>query len=525
MRTLRLSIAAGLLGAVGVACSAILDLESPPPAPDASAPAVDARAPDVATHISPEASSGAAGDGAGGPAICAALDATAPDDAADPETTYRPFALEDGGASAWDFFSTAMVNPRAGSFSGGAFDGRYVYLAPATNGVVARFDTTNAGAFRNASSWSVFDVATLGGMGGFSGALFDGRYVYFVPHGLGGAAGSVVARFDSTGNFGDPASWATFDTSTLGADAGRPAKGFSGAGFDGRYVYFVPNSDSVGPDGQVVRYDTSRSAQPSLPDAGRADAGDAGDAGAGDAGQGSDAEAIAATFADPSLWVTFDVSTAVTGAAGFSGAAFDGRSLYLVPLSNGGLGNNGLSGIASRFKTDAGFANPGSWSAIDLTTINGEAVGFSGAAFDGRYVYFVPHQRGVVLRLDSTSSQPTSPAAWSVFDVTRLTPADAGGAIQFSGASFDGRYVYLVPSSPGFGTIVRYDTRSTFTSDCAWSAVDLSQRNPAATFYFGAIFDGRYLYLVPRGNGLVARFDAKSPASLPNLPAFHGSFY
>ena len=49
--------------------------------------------------------------------------------------------------------------------------------------------------------------------------------------------------------------------------------------------------------------------------------------------------------------------------------------------------------------------------------------------------------------------------------------------------------------------------------------------NPAASFYFGAVFDGQYLYFVPRGNGLVARFDAKTPPSMPNLPAFHGSFY
>ena len=46
----------------------------------------------------------------------------------------------------------------------------------------------------------------------------------------------------------------------------------------------------------------------------------------------------------------------------------------------------------------------------------------------------------------------------------------------------------------------------------------------------GSVFDGRYLYLVPYWtggsySGNVFRFDAKTPPSMPNLPAFHGSFF
>ncbi len=107
-----------------------------------------------------------------------------------------------------------------------------------------------------------------------------------------------------------------------------------------------------------------------------------------------------------------------------------------------------------------------------------------------------------------------------------LIPSDAGTTLpQFAGATFDGRFVYLVPSTPGFGVAARYDTLSTFASDCAWSTVDLTQLDPAASFYFGAVFDGQYVYFVPRGTALVARFDAKAPPSLPKLPAYNGSFY
>jgi hypothetical protein len=384
---------------------------------------------------------------------------------------------------------------------------------------VTRFDTTAAAGFQDVSSWAVFDVATLpgaSGAGGFSGASFDGRYVYFVPHALQMTPTGLVMRFDPTGALADPASWAMFDTSTLPVDGGAVAKGFSGAASDGHYLYFVPNNDGT-PDGRVVRYDTSRSTGAPALDAGRADA--SADASVADAG------VFPGSFADPSLWATFDVTATIPGAAGFVGGVFDGHSLYLVPSGNGGLVDNGSSGIAVRFKTDAGFTTASSWSTLDLTTINGEGYNFFGGAFDGRYVYFAPHAKGIVMRLDTTSTQPTLPAAWSVFNASPLVSSDGGPTPQFGGAAFDGRFVYLVPGAPGFGTVARYDTLSTFTAACAWSTADLTQLDPGASFYVGAVFDGQYLYLVPRGNGLVARFDAKMPASIPNLPAYHGSFY
>jgi hypothetical protein len=232
-------------------------------------------------------------------------------------------------------------------------------------------------------------------------------------------------------------------------------------------------------------------------------------------------------FQNPASWSSFDLTTLNPGNAGFAGAAFDGRFLYLVPFQNGGLGDNGFSGLAARYRVDAGLDASAAWASLDLTTINGLAFGFSGAAFDGRYLYFVPHTRAIALRLDTTSTQPSSPGAWSVKDLSRLAAVDggSGAAGAFSGAAFDGRFVYFVPSTPGFGTLVRYDTLGTFGADCAWSNIDLTQANTLANAYFGAVFDGEYLYLVPHDNGFVARFDAKKPAALPDLPAFHGSFY
>ena len=51
-----------------------------------------------------------------------------------------------------------------------------------------------------------------------------------------------------------------------------------------------------------------------------------------------------------------------------------------------------------------------------------------------------------------------------------------GGARGFQGGTFDGRYVYLVPSYNGGydGLVARYDTMGTFASGAAWSVFDVS---------------------------------------------------
>jgi len=475
-------------GVAGAACSAILELE-PPPTPD--------------VEMDAGTGSEAGGFDAGvTPPVCVALDA------GDGGSSYAPLDADAGGS--WAFFDTTTIATRVGQFAGGAFDGRYVYFAPSSNGVVARVDTGVS--FTESASWSIFDVSTLpsdaGGPRSFSGAVFDGRYVYFVPHSPLAATGNLVARFDSTStaDFTSAASWSTFDMSSLSADGGPSTKGFAGAASDGHYVYFVPYMDDGGSDGRVVRFDST-----------------AVDAGTKDGSGPADA-AAPSPFAIPSLWSSFDIATTDDAATGFMGAVFDGTSVFFVPYRNGGPVNGGLSSVLARLRPDAGFSASASWTSLDMTTINGEAVGFAGAAFDGRYVYLAPHVRGVALRFDTQNSKNDSPSAWLAYDIGRVA-LEAGANLSFYGAAFDGRFIYYVPSATGFGTVVRYDTLATFNADCAWSTVDLTEVNANANDYLGAVFDGEFLYLVPHANGVVARFDSKRPASMPALPAFHGSFY
>jgi len=117
-----------------------------------------------------------------------------------------------------------------------------------------RYDTQAA--FGSASSWSTFTTTTLSpDAKGFWDAGFDGRYVYFVPY---QSATSVVTRYDTQATFGSASSWSTFSATTL--DPG--AKQLGAAVFDGQYMYFVPGGGSV-----VTRFDAkSPPSMPNLPE-------------------------------------------------------------------------------------------------------------------------------------------------------------------------------------------------------------------------------------------------------------------
>jgi len=201
--------------------------------------------------------------------------------------------------------------------------------------------------------------------------------------------------------------------------------------------------------------------------------------------------------------------------------------VYLVPYANEAFDaevHAGGSGIAARYATTGTFTASTSWTTFDTTTVNGLAETFWGGAFDGKYVYFAPHAQGIVPRYD-TATGFGSLGSWSAYDTTRVAVLDGGTTPGYTGSAYDGRFVYLLPNSGS--TLIRYDTASTFTADCAWSTFDVDgvvTVDGGVSGYQSAVFDGQYVYLIPDNNGLFLRFDATVAGPLPNLPAFHGSF-
>jgi hypothetical protein len=348
------------------------------------------------------------------------------------------------------------------------------------DGIVARYDTQ--GGFGSSGSWETFDVASVNGAAkGFEGGAFDGRYIYLIAYNNGGYD-AVFARYDTDGAFGSSTSWATFDLATVDVNA----RGFVHGTFDGRYLYFAPQFNGAY-HGDTARYDTRGG------------------------------------FSDPSSWATFDLATLNPSARGYLGARFDGRYVYYVPYYNG----TAYHGVVARYDTSspAGFNAAGAWKFFDVASTNSEAVGFYGSAFDGRYFYLTQYYDAPamsygakVARYDTTVAFDL-PSAWATFDVATVN----GDARGFIGAEFDGRYLYAVPHYNqllGYdGLVARYDTQAPFNSTTSWAVFDTSVVNGSAKGFQGGGFDGKYIYLAPNYNGaadgVIARFNTKSPPWLP----------
>lgn len=322
-------------------------------------------------------------------------------------------------APSWQSFdpSSGGLSAAARGFAGGAFDGRYVYFAPNENasgpsGAVMRYDTTKDMAA--IASWELYDPSA-NGLGasakGFNGAVFDGNYVYFVPDALASGGHNDVLRYDVTKPFNSASSWQLFNPKSPASSK----KGYAGAVYDGKYIYFVPKGSNKG---------GSATADLLAQEAGKP---------AGSAAMHGDVLRYdtRAPFASANSWTTFDPSANGIGsnARGYNGAAFDGTYIYFAPYIN----SSGPHGEVLRYNTKQAFASASSWTTFNVSTggVNADAKGYIGAAFDGQFVYFSPYYdgkayHGRVLRYDTKASY-TDKQSWTVYDIGTAQPA-AGGA-------------------------------------------------------------------------------------------------
>ena len=217
-----------------------------------------------------------------------------------------------------------------------------------------------------------------------------------------------MSRYDTQADFGQAASWSSFDLAPLDANAA----GFSGLVFDGRYLYFVPHKTA---NVRAVRYDTS------------------------------------AGFDTVGAWSFFDLTAVGEYAGGFTGGVFDGRYVYFIPASGSSFNNR--HSVVTRYDTQSDFTAPTAWSSFDTKGLSGNNLwAFAGGGFDGRYLYLVPGSSSPVLRYD-TQAGFEAPGSWESLFLNRV----ATNASRYSGATFDGQYIYLSPG--GFGPALRFDAR------------------------------------------------------------------
>ncbi|MBS0626539.1 MAG: hypothetical protein JSS32_10865 [Verrucomicrobia bacterium] len=361
------------------------------------------------------------------------------------------------------FDTTANINSQSAGFRGAVFDGRYIYFVPNSGstasqaGQITRYDTTLP--INASSSYSIFDLQgnISFSLAGFYGGVFDGQYIYFVPN-----AFSQAVRYNTNKSFTALDSYDAFDLSAIDPRC----LGFIGAVFDGRYIYFVPNSNpnTSTSSGLITRYDTTLS------------------------------------FTDTSGYTTFDGTLLNSSCVGYAGGTFDGRYVYFAPQYNG----TG-SGQITRYDTTLSFGASLSYAIYDTkANVNSLSQNFASAVYDGKYVYFVPGvsaagRSSQITRFD-TSGAFTSPSSYAIFDTSAISSLSQG----FIGASFAGRYLYLTPYQNGSGQsgqITRYDTTQSFLSSSSYTIIDTAAGNPASAGFIGSIADGKYLYLVPSQNG------------------------
>ena len=378
----------------------------------------------------------------------------------------------------WSAFNAGNIGGLSTlGYFGAVFDGRYVYYVPDGypgdfHGRVLRYDTQ--GDFTNVLSWESYNASETDGLDtrGYANGVFDGRYVYYVPFCNNTSRHARVLRYDTQGAFSISGSWSVYDAHETD---GIKAVGFNGAIFDGRYVYFVPFGYEPMGHGRVLRYDT----------------------------QGN--------FQNEDSWDMYDAGyTDTLNTKGYYGAVFDTRYIYFVPFHTGTV----FHGRVLRYDTQGTFTNDASWSAYDANGTNGMiTVGYKGGTYDGRYVYFAPfrepstrHAR--VLRYD-TQGGFTSEGSWTAVDAGPTDDLDAKGYI---GAEFIDPYVYFIPyqeaQSIYHAKVLRYDTRGEFTEPGNWSGFNANNIGGLNTKGFKySVSDGRYIYFVPYATGNALRYD------------------
>ena len=390
---------------------------------------------------------------------------------------------------------------------------------------IAPTATPTYNAVTSADAWSTTIVAAAAGQS-YGGTVFDGRYVYFAPQSTG-----VAMRYDTTVGFKSPRAWSTFDLTTLAPTA----HGYRGAVFDGRYVYLVPS----GSNGNLARFDSqglyTDSAAWTFFDLTSVSSTVGFDGASFDgryvylvpANTGPSLRYdTAAAVNDAASWSTFRISSVNAAAVSFVGAVSTGRYVYYVP--NGGAA--GPRGVIARYDAEAPFGDSASWTTLDLATIDARATGYRTGAFDGRYLYLVPGWTApspswathTIARYDTQAAFPTG-ASWTFFDTSEVV----SGAVGFNAASFDGRHLILAPGYDGstyHGITLSYDTTADMKLATSWSAFDMTSLNAAAKSPRGTAFDGRYVYYAPV-SGLAARFDARPFSAGAGQSSLGGSFY
>ena len=271
---------------------------------------------------------------------------------------------------------------------------------------------------------------------GFHGAVYTGKYIYFIPYRSSSGIHGNIAKYDIESN---TATLLSIPTITGNSNC----IGYSGGVFTGRYIYLCPSHNGTDFHGNVVKIDTTNDNM-----------------------------------------TVIDLTTTNTNLKGYNSGVFTGSHIYMAPYNNGTYhGNVAIIDIA----TD-------SVSTIDLQTTDPELKGFSSVIQLNNKLYFVPcrgtggnfHGKCAVLDIYTN-------------EVTKLD-LESAGYVGFRGGCTTGSTIVFSPfqidSTPSYNPfLVTYDPVSNLIN-----AIDLSQTDTDLRGYWGSVYDGTNVWLVPYHN-------------------------
>ena len=200
---------------------------------------------------------------------------------------------------------------------------------------------------------------------------------------------------------------------------------------------------------------------------------------------------------------TFDMAIAdiSTNCRGYFGGIFDGRYVYYIPYNRG---EGVFSGILTQYDTTQQFDLSYSYKYFDTTTVNSESKGFHSGLYADNYIYLIPYQTdanvysGLVTRYKTDSSFGLiAGGAYDTYDMSENVSTNSRG---FRSGVYDGRYIYYIPYYTGVnysGVVTRYDTSGAFNNSTSYDTYDLTNVNANCKGFASGIFDGRYVYFVP----------------------------
>ncbi len=345
-------------------------------------------------------------------------------------------------------------------YGGAVFDGRYLHLIPSsTDGegphrTFARYDTLLD--FSAPEAWDTFDAADAGlpndGQG-YLGGAFDGRYIYFAPHGAVGTRNLYFLRLDTLADYQDPNAWSYY---FAGIDfPGAQIDRFGGALFDGRFVYFSP----YGPTNNLVlRYDTQRD------------------------------------FSATNAWTHFNTTGIGVAQPQVANIVYDGRFAYFIPHGQGATPSTTLL----RLDTQEIFTTASAWAALELPQYQAWGSTFSvngiyTAAFDGKELCLSVRAVNVLNSFHTDASHSPCTATPSPVDPTAITWTwrDNGHSQPFTAAVFTGEDLY---------TIYRqnlYPEATLLVKNPFGASSQIEITRDGNTRYPGLAFDGRAVYPIP----------------------------